>query len=123
MIISTITLEGPLKYFEIFWLLCGGTTTTVVRRSMTKHLGIACDTHLREAFVSLGWVHPGEAEVIKAMEKNLSDQVELWLQQMYWGDVNNVLAGLRQLWVQSITNRSFIFACSLVKNCIHLRYA
>lgn len=57
-------------------------------------VGVPIDRHLAEGAVDLGWcaVSKFETELISAM-------VETWLPQEEWGEVNNVLAGLRQLLV------------------------
>ena len=60
-----------------------------------RNFGIAVDRHLKDAFKSMGWVLESCND-----EEQISLMIEAWLDQALWGECNNVVAGLRQLWIQ-----------------------
>jgi hypothetical protein len=57
-----------------------------------KPVGVPVDRHLQAAFKNLKWVHP-ECTNATAM----SHMIELWLPMEDTADINNVVAGLRQM--------------------------
>jgi endonuclease III len=61
-----------------------------------EQYGIPVDRHLQAAFVNCGWVHPACKKGTD--ETLLSQMVELWLPMEDTGMINNVVAGLRQLY-------------------------
>ncbi|KAG9300897.1 hypothetical protein G9A89_002949 [Geosiphon pyriformis] len=61
--------------------------------------GIPVDRHLSAAFVNCGWVHP--KCVRKSDATILSYMVELWLPVEETSNINNVVAGIRQLYQNS----------------------
>jgi endonuclease III len=58
-----------------------------------QDFGIPVDRHLKAAFKNMGWVHQSCDD-----ETTMSHMVELWLPMEETGTVNNVLAGLRQIY-------------------------
>jgi endonuclease III len=65
-----------------------------------KQFGIPVDRHLAQAFINCGWVHPN-CKPQTSYCTMMSDMVELWLPMEETGAVNNVVAGLRQLYQNS----------------------
>jgi endonuclease III len=61
--------------------------------------GIPVDRHLVAAFVNCSWVHPSCNNTTDPTL--LSDMVECWLPKHETGHINNVVAGVRQLFQNS----------------------
>jgi hypothetical protein len=58
--------------------------------------GIPVDRHLKQAFANLGWMS-GVPTSQKGWDMT-AKEVQLWLPQRYWMEVNDVLCGIRQLY-------------------------
>ena len=56
--------------------------------------GIVLDTHLKAVFIELGWTRENDASAI-------AREVERWLDDEWYYEVNPLIAGLRQLWRDS----------------------
>ena len=64
-----------------------------------QNFGIPVDRHLVAAFINCGWVHPQcNSDTDPTL---LSDMVECWLPATEIGKINNVVAGIRQLFQNS----------------------
>ena len=75
----------------------GKKTACLILLGLTgRNFGIAVDRHLKDAFRSMGWVLKSCRD-----EEQISLMIEAVLDQSLWGDCNNVVAGLRQLWDQN----------------------
>ena len=42
-------------------------------------------------------MHPGEADIDNPDPLNISHQVEMWLEEKYWAEVNDIIGSIRQL--------------------------
>ena len=74
----------------------GKKTACLILVGLTRqNFGVAMDRHLRNAFKSMGWVLESCND-----EEQISLMIEAWLDRAFWGECNNVVAGLRQLWIQ-----------------------
>ena len=55
-------------------------------------------SHFAGGKLCLGWVHPGEASIENPQANDISQQVEMWLEQENWPDANDFVGDTRQLW-------------------------
>jgi endonuclease III len=62
-----------------------------------EQFGIPVDRHLSTAFINLAWV-PHDCRAVKMHSTLMSQMVEFWLPKEETGEINNVIAGLRQLY-------------------------
>ena len=72
----------------------------VMQDALQKNVGIVVDIHLKKCFQVMRWTDADSPD-------DIARQVEGWLPEEYWPKVNEVFAGLRQLW-KNVENREKI---------------
>jgi hypothetical protein len=76
-------------------------------------VGVPVDRHLKVAFLNLEWVHPECSD-----PTIMSEMIELWLPMGETANMNNVLAGLRQLY-QKKQHRQILLDAAERKGPLH----
>jgi hypothetical protein len=82
---------------------------------MGSPVGVPVDRHLKVAFLNLGWVHP-----LCSDPTTMSNMIEIWLPMKETANLNNVVAGLRQLY-QKTQHRQVLL--DVVANCGRKHYS
>lgn len=92
---SEHSISLTLGNFTCFFGMQKKSACLLLSTVCSQPFGIPVDRHLKKAFHNLGWVYQGCSDATE-----MSDLVELWVPLEETAEMNNALAGIRQL-VQS----------------------
>jgi len=100
--LSQHQVPRTVQHFCCFYGIQKKSTCLLLSTTKEGPVGIPVDRHLKAAFRNLGWVPPEVNDPTL-----MSEMVEIWLPMDHNADVNNHIAGIRQLYQKS-TTRAFL---------------
>ena len=98
--------EKPLQTVKGFSCIygLGKKSACLLLLATTGHpVGIPVDRHLQSAFINLRWVPQDETDCTV-----MSRMVECWLPKKHWSEINDEIAGIRQLYRDIDTRKTLL---------------
>jgi endonuclease III len=99
--LSQHQVPRTVPHFCCFYGIQKKSACLLISTTKEEPVGIPVDRHLKAAFRNLGWVPPEVNDPTL-----MSEMVEIWLPADQTADVNNKIAGIRQLYQKSTTRAS-----------------